>query len=121
MFDIGFIEILTFGTICLLVLGPERLPHAARVAGGLLGKSRRAFHDLKHTIELEINAKELQERIQNQTKQAQDTIQATQDLMNSELIPNDEADETIEKHRSHNPALLESEESTESKNKNETH
>ncbi|KXS47150.1 MAG: sec-independent protein translocase protein TatB, partial [Marinobacter sp. T13-3] len=32
MFDIGFLELLICGVIALLVLGPERLPAAARAA-----------------------------------------------------------------------------------------
>ena len=33
MFDIGFSELLLFGVIALIVLGPEKLPQAARTAG----------------------------------------------------------------------------------------
>ena len=33
MFDIGFLELLIIGVVGLLVLGPERLPKAARTAG----------------------------------------------------------------------------------------
>lgn len=71
MFDVGFVELLLFGTICLLVLGPERLPHAARLAGGLLAKSRRAVQDLKHTLEVEMHAQELQERLKQIEQNAQ--------------------------------------------------
>ena len=41
MFDIGFLELLICGVIALLVLGPERLPTAARAAGRWIGGARR--------------------------------------------------------------------------------
>ena len=40
MFDIGFTELMLLGVIALLVLGPERLPSAARTAGVLLRRAR---------------------------------------------------------------------------------
>ena len=33
MFDIGFSELLVIAVVALVVLGPERLPKAARFAG----------------------------------------------------------------------------------------
>ena len=41
MFDIGFSELLLFGVIALIVLGPEKLPQAARTAGQWYAKIRR--------------------------------------------------------------------------------
>ena len=43
MFDIGFSELLLVGLVALLVLGPERLPIAARNAGLWLGRAKRAI------------------------------------------------------------------------------
>ncbi|MDW9404932.1 twin-arginine translocase subunit TatB, partial [Pseudomonas soli] len=37
MFEIGFTELLLVGIVALLVLGPERLPGAARTLGRGLG------------------------------------------------------------------------------------
>ena len=42
MFDVGFVELLVIGVVALLVLGPERLPAAARTVGGLLRKARNS-------------------------------------------------------------------------------
>ena len=39
MFDIGFSELILIGVVALLVIGPERLPVAARVAGLWVGRS----------------------------------------------------------------------------------
>ena len=40
MFDIGFSELLVIAVVALLVLGPERLPKAARYAGLWVRKAR---------------------------------------------------------------------------------
>ena len=33
MFDVGFSELILLAIVALVVLGPEKLPHAARMAG----------------------------------------------------------------------------------------
>lgn len=66
MFDIGFAELLLIGVIALLVLGPERLPHAARMAGAWMGKIRRSFVEIQAQIEQEVHAEELRKRIQEE-------------------------------------------------------
>ena len=38
MFDVGFSELVMVGLVSLLVIGPERLPKVARVAGFGLAK-----------------------------------------------------------------------------------
>ncbi|TXK98058.1 twin-arginine translocase subunit TatB, partial [Methylococcaceae bacterium CS5] len=40
MFDIGFWELCLIGLVSLLVIGPEKLPKVARIAGFWLGKTR---------------------------------------------------------------------------------
>ena len=48
MFDIGFSELLLFGVIALIVLGPEKLPQAARTAGQWYAKN--ASHSVNTTV-----------------------------------------------------------------------
>ena len=50
MFDIGFSELLLFGVIALIVLGPEKLPQAARTAGQWYAKLRRTISTLQSDI-----------------------------------------------------------------------
>jgi sec-independent protein translocase protein TatB len=54
MFEVGFSELLLVGIVALLVLGPERLPVAARTLGRGLGQARRAMHGLRAQMEREI-------------------------------------------------------------------
>jgi len=55
MFEIGFSELLLVGIVALLVLGPERLPVAARTLGRGLGQARRAMNGLRAQMEREID------------------------------------------------------------------
>ncbi|PVZ40673.1 Sec-independent protein translocase protein TatB [Pseudomonas sp. CC120222-01a] len=55
MFEVGFSELLLVGVVALLVLGPERLPVAARTLGRGLGQARRAMNGLRAQMEREID------------------------------------------------------------------
>jgi len=55
MFEVGFTELLLVGIVALLVLGPERLPVAARTLGRGLGQARRAMHGIRAQMEREID------------------------------------------------------------------
>ncbi|MCP5324773.1 MAG: twin-arginine translocase subunit TatB [Oceanospirillaceae bacterium] len=65
MFDIGFSELLLVGVIALIVLGPERLPKAARSVGMFFGKIRRMLSNIQQEMEQEIRNQELQEKLKN--------------------------------------------------------
>ena len=47
MFDVGFSELLVIAVVALLVLGPERLPKAARFAGLWVRKARSHWNSVK--------------------------------------------------------------------------
>jgi len=66
MFGIGFSELLLVGLVALLVLGPERLPSAARTAGLWLGRFRRAFNNIRQEVEREIGADEIRRQLHNE-------------------------------------------------------
>jgi len=66
MFGIGFSELLLVGLVALLVLGPQRLPHAARTAGLWLGRLRRAFNNIRQEVEREIGADEIRRQLHNE-------------------------------------------------------
>ena len=66
MFDVGFSELILLGVVALVVLGPEKLPHAARMAGAWLGKIKRTVIDIQAEIEKEVSAAELKQRMNDE-------------------------------------------------------
>src|SRR3546814_10688660 len=59
MFDIGFTELLVIAVVALLVLGPERLPKAARFAGLWVRRGRAQWASVRSELERELAADEL--------------------------------------------------------------
>ena len=65
MFDIGFTELLLISVISLLVLGPERLPKAARTVGLTIGKIKRSFSNIQEELERQVRTEELKEKLKD--------------------------------------------------------
>jgi sec-independent protein translocase protein TatB len=63
VFDIGFSELLVVFVVALLILGPERLPHAARTAGLWVRKIRRSINSVQREINAQLDHEELQQKI----------------------------------------------------------
>jgi sec-independent protein translocase protein TatB len=59
MFDIGFSEIVVIAVVALIVLGPERLPKAARFAGLWVRRARAQWYSVKSEFEREMAAEDL--------------------------------------------------------------
>lgn len=78
MFDIGFGELLLIAVVALVVLGPERLPKAARFAGLWVRRARAQWYSVKSELERELEAEELKrgmQQTQAALKQAQARLQ----------------------------------------------
>ncbi len=54
------------GLVSLLVIGPERLPKVARIAGFWIGKSRSMLASVKAEIKEELHAEELRQLLKEQ-------------------------------------------------------
>ena len=65
MFDVGFSELTLIAIVALLVLGPERLPGAARTVGALLRKARNSFESVKAEVEREVRDEELKRTLKS--------------------------------------------------------
>ena len=76
MFDVGFSELVVIGVIALLVLGPKRLPEAARTAGKWVGRARRFMAEVKQDFDVEMNKEELAE-----LRQLKQELEATRYVM----------------------------------------
>ncbi len=59
MFDIGFSEVFVIAIVALIVLGPERLPKAARFAGLWVRRARAQWYSVKSELENELADEEL--------------------------------------------------------------
>ncbi len=70
MFDIGFSELLVIAVVALIVLGPERLPKAARFAGLWVRRARAQWYSVKDELERELASEELKRNL----KDAQDAL-----------------------------------------------
>lgn len=64
MFDIGFAELLVVFVVGLLILGPERLPTAAKTTGLWIRKIRRSIQSVQREINAQLDQEELQRSIQ---------------------------------------------------------
>jgi len=67
MFEVGFSEICMVALVALLVIGPEKLPKVARMAGFWVAKSKRIMASVKQEIHEEFQAEELRQALKNQT------------------------------------------------------
>src|SRR5512137_802700 len=76
MFDVGFSEIMVIAVVALIVIGPERLPKAARTLGHLFGRLQRYVNDVKSDINREIELDELR-KLQQQVKTAAQDFEAS--------------------------------------------
>ena len=67
MFEVGFSEICMVALVALLVIGPEKLPKVARMAGFWMAKSKRMVASVKQEIHEEFQAEELRQTLKNQS------------------------------------------------------
>lgn len=80
MFDIGFSEIVVIAVVALIVIGPERLPKAARTMGHLFGRLQRYVNDVKSDINREIELDELR-KLQREVQTAAADLKSSVDGM----------------------------------------
>lgn len=77
MFDVGFPELIVIAVVALVVLGPERLPKAARFAGLWVRRARNQWDSVKSELERELAAEELKRNLH----QAQEALRRTDQAM----------------------------------------
>jgi sec-independent protein translocase protein TatB len=84
MFDVGFSEIAVIAVVALIVIGPERLPKAARTMGLLFGRLQRYVSDVKADINREMELDELrklQKQVQGAAQEFKTSVEsAAQDV-----------------------------------------
>jgi sec-independent protein translocase protein TatB len=85
MIEISFGKLVLLALIALIVLGPEKLPHAARTAGVFMRRVRTGWDSVRAEVERELQVEE----IRRQAKEAASRAEAAQA----------ELDETLRKMR----------------------
>lgn len=84
MIDLGLSKLAIIGVVALVVIGPEKLPKVARMAGTLYGRAQRYLHDVKSEVSREIELEELK----NLQKEVQDTAQSFKDDVENTIAQN---------------------------------
>lgn len=59
MIDLGLTKIALIGAVALVVIGPEKLPKVARMAGTLFGRAQRYINNVKAEVNREMQMDEL--------------------------------------------------------------
>ena len=70
MFDVSLVELAVIALVALLVLGPEKLPRAARTVGLYVRKAKQSWYSVRGEIERELAADELKRSL----KRAGDSV-----------------------------------------------
>jgi len=82
MFEIGFTELIVIGVVALIVVGPERLPKVARMAGHLYGRMQRYVSSVKSDISQEIQLDEIRRAGQNFKNSIESTVSGVEQQAN---------------------------------------
>lgn len=81
MLDFSLSELAVVGTIALVVLGPERLPHAARTAGRWIGKARRFTTQMQQELTSQLDADELRKELSEHQRLLDEQMQETRQAL----------------------------------------
>ena len=84
MIDLGLTKLAVIGVVALIVIGPEKLPRVARMAGTLYGRAQRYLNDVKSEVSREIELEELK----NLHKTVQDAAQTIKSDVESSISQN---------------------------------
>ncbi|RCS29617.1 twin-arginine translocase subunit TatB [Rhodanobacter denitrificans] len=97
MIEISFGKLVLLALIALIVLGPEKLPGAARTAGALLRRMRSGWDDVRAEVERELQVEEIKRAAREAAAQAEAAqaeldaaVQKVRDVQHV-LVPNDAA------------------------------
>jgi sec-independent protein translocase protein TatB len=74
MIDLGLSKLAVIGVVALVVIGPERLPKVARMAGTLFGRAQRYINEVKAEVSREIELEELR-KMQTEMQEAASNVQ----------------------------------------------
>lgn len=76
MIDLGLSKLAMIGAVALVVIGPEKLPRVARMAGMLYGRAQRYINQVKAEVSREIEIDELRKMHKDVQDAANDVAQS---------------------------------------------
>ncbi len=76
MIDLGLSKMALIGVVALVVIGPEKLPKVARMAGTLYGRAQRYISQVKSEVSREIELEELR-KMQQEVREAASGLEQT--------------------------------------------
>lgn len=74
MIDFGLTKMMLIGVVALVVIGPEKLPKVARMAGSLFGRAQRYINEVKAEVSKEMELDELR-KMHDDIKQAASEVE----------------------------------------------
>ena len=80
MIEISFGKLVLLALIALIVLGPEKLPGAARTAGALLRRMRSGWDSVRAEVERELEVEEIRRTAREAARQAEAVQQQAADV-----------------------------------------
>ena len=72
MFDLSLSKLALIGAVALVVVGPEKLPKVARMAGTLIGRAQRYLNEVKSEVSRDMAFDDLHSLQQDIQSAAQD-------------------------------------------------
>lgn len=101
MIDLGLTKLGLIGVVALIVIGPEKLPKVARMAGTLYGRAQRYLSEVKSEVSREIELDELRNLHKEVQQGAQAFNHQVQDAIGANL---DDAESAWRDHPAMSPA-----------------
>jgi sec-independent protein translocase protein TatB len=87
MIEFSLGKLVLLALIALIVLGPEKLPGAARTAGALLRRVRNGWDDVRAEVERELEVEEIRRAAREAVAQAEAAQQEVKDGLNQVSKP----------------------------------
>jgi len=97
MIDLGVSKLALIAVVALVVVGPERLPKVARMAGNLFGRAQRYMADLKSEVNRQMEVEEFKKFREESTsalKEVENSISSVASEANANLTDQTDIFET---------------------------
>ncbi|MBD8879857.1 twin-arginine translocase subunit TatB [Rhodanobacter sp. 7MK24] len=95
MIEISFGKLVLLALVALIVLGPEKLPGAARTAGALLRRVRNGWDSVRAEVERELEVEEIKRVAREAAARAEAAQSELEESVQQVRQPMEEAAETL--------------------------